>query len=75
MSRLVVIADANMERAERLREACAVRGYVTRIGGERNARAAPLSLDDGGVVLATSADLVVIDAEGNVAKFFETESL
>ena len=40
--------------------------YVTRIGGERNARAAPLSLDDGGVVLATGTDLVVIDAEGNV---------
>jgi hypothetical protein len=40
--------------------------YVTRIGGERNARAAPLSLDDGGVVLATGTDLVVLDAEGNV---------
>ena len=40
--------------------------YVTRIGGERNARAAPLSLDDGGVVVATATDLVVLDAEGNV---------
>jgi hypothetical protein len=40
--------------------------YVTRIGGERNARTAPLSLDDGGVVVATASDLVVLDAEGNV---------
>jgi hypothetical protein len=40
--------------------------FVTRIGGERNVRAAPLSLDDGGVVIATSTDLVVLDAEGNV---------
>ena len=40
--------------------------YVTRIGGERNVRAAPLSLDDGGVVVATGSDLVVLDAEGNV---------
>jgi hypothetical protein len=40
--------------------------FVTRIGGERNTRTAPLSLDDGGVVLATGSDLVVLDAEGNV---------
>ncbi len=40
--------------------------FVTRIGGERNARAAPLSLDDGGVVVATASDLVVLDSEGNV---------
>ncbi|MDB4933031.1 MAG: hypothetical protein JWP87_3 [Labilithrix sp.] len=40
--------------------------FVTRIGGERNPRAAPLSLDDGGVVVATLSDLVVLDAEGNV---------
>ncbi|MEO7092873.1 MAG: hypothetical protein ABI175_06455, partial [Polyangiales bacterium] len=40
--------------------------FVTRIGGERNARAAPLSLDDGGVVVATATDLVVLDSEGNV---------
>ena len=40
--------------------------FVTRIGGERNVRAAPLSLDDGGVVIATASDLVVLDAEGNV---------
>ncbi len=38
--------------------------FVTRIGGDRNVRAAPLSLDDGGVVVATSTDLVVLDAEG-----------
>jgi hypothetical protein len=40
--------------------------FVTRIGGERNSRAAPLSLDDGGVVIATASDLVVLDGEGNV---------
>ena len=40
--------------------------FVTRIGGERNVRTAPLSLDDGGVVVATGTDLVVLDAEGNV---------
>ncbi|MBX3230206.1 MAG: hypothetical protein KIT84_24760 [Labilithrix sp.] len=40
--------------------------YTTRIGGERNTRAAPLALDDGGVVVATLTDLVVLDAEGNV---------
>lgn len=40
--------------------------FVTRIGGERNVRAAPLSLDDGGVVVATATDLVVLDAEGSV---------
>lgn len=40
--------------------------FVTRIGGERNVRAAPLSLDDGGVVVATATDLVVLDSEGNV---------
>jgi hypothetical protein len=40
--------------------------FVTRIGGERNVRAAPLALDDGGVVLATATDLVVLDAEGGV---------
>lgn len=40
--------------------------FVTRIGGERNARSAPLSLDDGGVVVAAGADLVVLDSDGNV---------
>ncbi len=40
--------------------------FVSRIGGERNPRAAPLPLDDGGVVVATTTDLVVLDAEGNV---------
>jgi hypothetical protein len=40
--------------------------YITRIGGDRNPRSAPLALDDGGVVLATTSDLVVLDAEGNV---------
>jgi hypothetical protein len=40
--------------------------FVTHIGGERNVRTAPLSLDDGGVVVATASDLVVLDSEGNV---------
>ncbi len=40
--------------------------FSTRIGGERNTRAAPLALDDGGVVVATLTDLIVLDAEGNV---------
>ncbi len=40
--------------------------FVTRIGGERNVRSAPLSLDDGGVVVATGSDLVVLDSEGLV---------
>lgn len=40
--------------------------FTTRVGGERNPKAAPLSLDDGGVALATIADLIVLDSEGNV---------
>jgi hypothetical protein len=40
--------------------------FTTRIGGDRNVRAAPLALDDGGVVIATLTDLVVLDSEGNV---------
>jgi hypothetical protein len=40
--------------------------FTTRIGGERNVKGAPLSLDDGGVALATLTDLVVLDSEGNV---------
>src|SRR5690606_7941344 len=33
VSRLVVVADANPDRADRIREACAVRGYATRAVG------------------------------------------
>ena len=40
--------------------------FLTRIGGERNVRAPPPALDDGGVVVATTSDLVVLDSEGNV---------
>ncbi len=40
--------------------------FTTRIGGERNLRAAPLALDDGGAVVATSTDLAVLDGEGGV---------
>jgi hypothetical protein len=41
--------------------------YTTRVGGDGTRRgAAPLALDDGGVVVATGSDIVVLDAEGNV---------
>ncbi len=40
--------------------------FVTRVGGERNVRAAPLPLDDGGIVVATSTDLVLLDGGGDV---------
>lgn len=40
--------------------------FTTRLGGDRNVRSAPLALDDGGTVVATTADLVVLDADGNV---------
>lgn len=40
--------------------------FSTRIGGERAGRAAPLALDDGGVVVASSSELVVLDSDGNV---------
>jgi hypothetical protein len=45
--------------------------FVSRIGGDRSQKAAPIALDDGGVVLATNTgpnttDLVVVDSEGNV---------
>jgi len=40
--------------------------FTTRIGGDGTRRgAAPLALDDGGVVVVTGSDLVVLDAEGN----------
>ncbi len=40
--------------------------FVARIGGERNLRTAPLPLEDGGIVVATATDVVVLDAEGGV---------
>lgn len=49
-----------------IRRSSAQPRFTTRIGGERNVRAAPLALDDGGVVVATMTDLVVLDSEGNV---------
>ncbi|MBX3208820.1 MAG: PQQ-like beta-propeller repeat protein [Labilithrix sp.] len=49
-----------------VRRSSALLRFSTRIGGERNLRAAPLALDDGGVVVATLTDLVVLDSEGNV---------
>jgi hypothetical protein len=35
-----------------------------RLGGELNVRTAPLGLEDGGAVLATSTELVLVDSEG-----------
>jgi outer membrane protein assembly factor BamB len=49
-----------------VRRASARPRFVTHLGGERNTRGAPLSLDDGGVVVTTATDLVALDAEGNV---------
>ena len=40
--------------------------FSTHVGGDRNVKAAPLPLDDGGVAIATLEGLVVIDSEGNV---------
>jgi hypothetical protein len=44
--------------------------FTTHIGNDArersDRRAAPLALDDGGVVLATGNDLVLLDAEGNM---------
>lgn len=40
--------------------------FVVRVGGLGQPRAAPLSLDDGGAVVATASELVMIDSEGNV---------
>lgn len=61
-----VVFTTSVGDAVGVRRASARPRFVTRIGGERNVRAAPLSLDDGGVVVATATDLVVLDAEGNV---------
>ena len=61
MSRLVVIADANVERAERLREACAVRGYATRIVAH-GAAALETAVREAPDVLVTAGPLELIDA-------------
>jgi CheY-like chemotaxis protein len=61
VSRLVVIADANLERAERLREACAVRGYATRIVSH-GAAALETAVREAPDVLVTAGDLDLIDA-------------
>jgi hypothetical protein len=61
VSRLVVIADANLERAERLREACAVRGYATRIV-PNGAAALETAVRDAPDVLVMAGPLDLIDA-------------
>lgn len=61
MSRLVVIADADLKRAERLREACAVRGYTTHIC-PHGAAALETALREVPDVLITADPLELIDA-------------
>jgi CheY-like chemotaxis protein len=61
VSRLVVIADANTERAERLREACAVRGYATRIV-PHGAAALEMAVREAPDVLVAAGGLDLIDA-------------
>jgi Domain of unknown function (DUF4388) len=61
VSRLVVIADADLKRAERLREACAVRGYATRIV-PHGAAALEIAVRETPDVLVTAGSLDLIDA-------------
>jgi CheY-like chemotaxis protein len=61
VSRLVVIADADLKRAERLREACAVRGYTTHICAN-GAAALETALREVPDVLITADPLELIDA-------------
>lgn len=42
------------------------RRFVAHVGAERNPRAGALPLDDGGVVVASGSNLVLLDAAGNV---------
>ncbi|RIL07102.1 MAG: hypothetical protein DCC71_04275 [Proteobacteria bacterium] len=60
MSRLVVIADANAERADRLREACAVRGYATRTVAN-GALALEMAVREAPDVLVLAGPLDLID--------------
>jgi hypothetical protein len=60
VSRLVVIADAHPERADRLREACAVRGYATRTVGN-GAAALEMGVREAPDVLVLAGPLDLID--------------
>jgi len=61
VSRLVVVADANPDRADRIREACAVRGYATR-AVVNGADALEASVAEVPEVLVTVGSLALIDA-------------
>jgi hypothetical protein len=40
--------------------------FVVRVGAGRSLRGAPVALDDGGIVVASGSEILVLDAEGNV---------
>jgi CheY-like chemotaxis protein len=61
VSRLVVVADANPDRADRIREACAVRGYATR-AVVNGADALEACVAEGPDVLVTVGPLSLIEA-------------
>ena len=60
MSRLVLVADANLDRADRIREACAVRGYATRAVAN-GADALEACVADGPDVLVAVGALTLIE--------------
>jgi CheY-like chemotaxis protein len=62
VSRLVVIADAHPERADRLREACAVRGYATRTVAH-GAAALETAVREAPDALVLAGPLDLIDAD------------
>jgi CheY-like chemotaxis protein len=61
VSRLVIVADANPDRADRIREACAVRGFATR-AVVNGADALESCVADGPEVLVTVGPLALIDS-------------
>ena len=70
MSRLVVVADANPDRADRIREACAVRGYATRAVAT-GADALEACVADVPEVLVTVGPLALIEA-GKLVEILRT---
>ncbi|WP_394827489.1 hypothetical protein [Pendulispora albinea] len=69
---LTALSDGTIVAVNSAGEALGVRHgtvrFRTRLGGERSlaGRVSPLSLEDGGVVVATSTELAALDAEGSV---------
>jgi CheY-like chemotaxis protein len=61
VSRLVIVADANPDRADRIREACAVRGFSTRAVAT-GADALESCVAEGPEVLVTVGRLALIEA-------------